>query len=216
MKSIEDNEVFQTLKKTRLLPLYTVHDMHLLPIVESILVDNNIPIIEVALRSEYGMNAIKVLTESSRLLVGAGTVRTVEEAEKAIECGARFVVSPAVIPEVIEYCITKKVPIFPGTATPTDIQKAASYGLRTVKFFPAGVYGGTKAIKALCGPFYDMKFLPTGGVNEQNFVEFLENQQVLGVGGSFILSESVVAKDNGKSANDHLKEIVHKLSKCAY
>ena len=93
------------------------------------------------------------------------------------------------IPEVIEYCIENKVPVFPGTATPTDIQKVVSYGLHVVKYFPADIYGGLKAIKALSGPFYDVKFLPTGGINGDNFMDYIRNDNILAVGGSFIISE---------------------------
>ena len=145
-------------------------------------------------------------------MVGAGTVRTLAEAKIAVENGAQFVVSPAVVPDVIEYCLDHEVPVFPGTATPRDIQQAADYGLKVVKFFPADIYGGLKAIDALSGPFYDVKFLPTGGINGENFLEYLDNPNVLGVGGSFILSEKVIKEDNGKKMNQLLQSYVQQIN----
>ena len=101
------------------------------------------------------------------------------------------------------------IPIFPGTATPRDIQRAVDYGIKTVKFFPADIYGGLKAIKALSGPFYDVKFLPTGGINEDNFIDYLNNKKIIAVGGSFIISEGMM-KDV-ENAKNHLLKLREKI-----
>lgn len=206
-----EHEIYQQLQKTKLLPLYTATDLSYLPKVEEILLENDVPLIEVTFRSALAGEAIKQLSESGKLMVGAGTVRTQAEAKIAIENGAQFVVSPAVVPEVIEYCLERDIPVFPGTATPRDIQSAVASGINIVKFFPADIYGGLKAINALSGPFYDVKFLPTGGINEENFVEYLENPHVIGVGGSFILSEKVIKEDNGVRMNQILKNLVQQI-----
>lgn len=206
------HKVYEQLSQTKLLPLYTATDLSYLSIVEEILIENNVPLIEVTFRSELAAEAIKRLAESGKLMVGAGTVRTLAEAKIAVENGAQFVVSPAVVPDVIEYCLDHEVPVFPGTATPRDIQQAADYGLKVVKFFPADIYGGLKAIDALSGPFYDVKFLPTGGINGENFLEYLDNPNVLGVGGSFILSEKVIKEDNGKKMNQLLHSYVQQIN----
>ncbi|MBO0458910.1 bifunctional 4-hydroxy-2-oxoglutarate aldolase/2-dehydro-3-deoxy-phosphogluconate aldolase [Enterococcus hulanensis] len=205
------HKVYEQLTQTKLLPLYTATDLSYLTKVEEILLENKVPMIEVTFRSELAAEAIKQLSASGKLMVGAGTVRTLAEAKIAIENGAQFVVSPAVVPDVIEYCLEQDVPVFPGTATPRDIQLAADYGINVVKFFPADIYGGLKAINALSGPFYDIKFLPTGGINEDNFVEYLENPHVLGVGGSFILSEKIIKEDNGVKMNQILKSLVEQI-----
>lgn len=205
------HKVYEQLTQTKLLPLYTATDLSYLTRVEEILLENKVPMIEVTFRSELAAEAIKQLSASGKLMVGAGTVRTLAEAKIAIENGAQFVVSPAVVPDVIEYCLEQDVPVFPGTATPRDIQLAADYGINVVKFFPADIYGGLKAINALSGPFYDIKFLPTGGINEDNFVEYLENPHVLGVGGSFILSEKIIKEDNGVKMNQILKSLVEQI-----
>ena len=206
------HKVYEQLSQTKLLPLYTATELSYLSVVEEILIENNVPLIEVTFRSELAAEAIKRLAESGKLMVGAGTVRTLAEAKIAVENGAQFVVSPAVVPDVIEYCLDHEVPVFPGTATPRDIQQAADYGLKVVKFFPADIYGGLKAIDALSGPFYDIKFLPTGGINGENFLEYLDNPNVVGVGGSFILSEKVIKEDNGKKMNQLLHSYVQQIN----
>lgn len=205
------HKVYEQLAQTKLLPLYTATDLDYLAKVEEILLENDVPLIEVTFRSDLAAEAIKRLSESGKLMVGAGTVRTLAEAKIAVENGAQFVVSPAVVPSVIEYCLEQEIPVFPGTATPRDIQSAAEYGINVVKFFPADIYGGLKAINALSGPFYDIKFLPTGGINEENFVEYLDNLHVIGVGGSFILSEKVIMEDNGEKMKQILQTLVKKI-----
>ena len=206
------HKVYEQLAKTKLLPLYTATDLSYLAKVEEILLENNVPLIEVTFRSDLAAEAIKELAKSGKLMVGAGTVRTLAEAETAVENGAQFVVSPAIVPEVIDYCLAHEIPVFPGTATPRDIQLATQYGINVVKFFPADIYGGLKAINALSGPFYDVKFLPTGGISESNYLDYLESPHVLGVGGSFILSENVIKKDGGKKMNQILHSLVEKLN----
>lgn len=204
-------DVYKKLGEIKLLPLYTATDLKYLEDLEEILLQNDVPFIEVTFRSNLALEAINKLSQSGKLIVGAGTVRTLEEAKKAIKNGARFIVSPAVIPEVIEYCIENKVPVFPGTATPTDIQKVVSYGLHVVKYFPADIYGGLKAIKALSGPFYDVKFLPTGGINADNFMDYVSNDNILAVGGSFIISEKMIKEEGKEKTSNLLKSLVDQI-----
>ena len=204
-------DVYKSLGEVKLLPLYTATDLAYLDTLEEILLKNGVPFVEVTFRSSLAPDAIKKLSASGKLCVGAGTVRTLEEAKQAVENGAEFIVSPAVVPEVIEYCLKENIPVFPGTATPSEIQKAVSYGIHVVKFFPADIYGGLKAINALSGPFYDVKFLPTGGINTNNFMEYVENKNILAVGGSFIISEKLIKEDGGKKADEALKALVDQI-----
>lgn len=206
-----EHEIYRQIEETKLLPLYTATDLAYLDRLEEILVRNEVRFIEVTFRSSLATDAIKKLAQSGELVVGAGTVRTLKEAKSAITNGAKFIVSPAIVPEVIEYCIEQNVPIFPGTATPRDIQLATEYGIKVVKFFPADIYGGLKAINALSGPFYDVKFLPTGGINPENFMEYIQNEHIIAVGGSFIISEAIIKKDNGNTADKILKILVDKI-----
>ena len=201
---VEKNQLYQQLATCKLLPLYTATDLRYLPQVESVLVENELPFIEVTFRSQLALPAIKQLAASGNLIVGAGTVRTLKEAQEAVANGAQFIVSPAIVPEVIDFCLANEVPIFPGTATPGEIQRALAYGLRVVKFFPADIYGGLKAIKSLSGPFYDVQFLQT------NFIEYVEAKEVLAVGGSFILSEKMLQEDEA-SARQHVQSLLTKI-----
>lgn len=190
--------VYELVKKAKLLPLYTATDLTCLPVLEEILA-SHLPLVEVTFRSPLAGEAIQQLAASGRLTVGAGTVRTLKEAKIAVANGAKFIVSPAIVPEVIDYCLDQGIPIFPGTATPGDIQRATAYGLKIVKFFPADIYGGIKAIKALSGPFYDVSFLPTGGIDGSNVLEYLAHDQVIAVGGSFIISEAALKEDEQRT-----------------
>lgn len=130
------------------------------------------------------------------MLVGAGTVITLEQCKKAVECGAKFIVSPGFDPEVAAWCVERNVPITPGCVTPTEIVAAMKLGLNAVKFFPAGVYGGLKAMKALSAPFGGIKFIPTGGVDAKNLKEYLEAPFVHAVGGSWLCPKKEIAAGN--------------------
>lgn len=208
MFELKQHPVYLAMKETKLLPLYTATDLSYLPIVEQVLLDNQLPLIEVTFRSEAALGAIKALSASGELLVGAGTVKTKAQAEAAIANGAQFVVSPAVIPEVVRYCQEQQIPVFPGVATPNDIQRGMELGLDVLKFFPADIYGGLKAIKALSGPYFEIEFIPTGGIDAENFTEYLAFDKILAVGGSFILSEATIKKDNGSTASQIIQNLL--------
>lgn len=207
---IKKHPVYQEVIKSKLLPLYTATDLTYLSTVEKVLVQNEIRLIEVTFRSDLAGEAIRVLSESGNLIVGAGTVKTKEQVISAVENGAEFIVSPSVIPEVVDYCLEKNIPVFPGVATPNDIQRAMELGLNVLKFFPADIYGGLKAIEAISGPYFEIEFIPTGGIDADNFTEYLANDKIIAVGGSFILSEKNIMKDNGLEANRVLKELLNK------
>lgn len=205
------NAYDEKLKQEKLLPLYTATDLSLLPKAEEILLNCGLSFIEVTYRSALAGQAIKKLSESGRLIVGAGTVKDLDTAKDAIANGATFIVMPGFDEEVVAYCLAHDIAVYPGAVTPTEIMKAQSMGLDTVKFFPANVYGGLAAIKSLHGPFFEMSFIPTGGVNQENYLEFLDFEAVTAVGGSFIISEKMIQKDGGKIAEEQLKALVEKL-----
>ena len=143
------------------------------------LCDGNLPVAEITFRTACAEEAIKLGVEKfPNMYIGAGTVINKEQAVKAINAGAKFIVSPGLSEEVALYCKEKGVTYYPGCVTPTEIMKAISLGINVVKFFPANVYGGLKAIKALAGPFPQVKFLPTGGVDLTNLKEFLEFDKI--------------------------------------
>ena len=123
--------------------------------------------------------------------IGAGTVINAEQCEAALKAGATFIVSPGLSPAVAKICAEKNVPYFPGCVTPTEIMAALELGITTVKFFPANVYGGLKALKALSAPFPQVKFIPTGGVDRSNIDEFLAFDKIAAIGGSFFVKEAL-------------------------
>ncbi|MBR4852359.1 MAG: bifunctional 4-hydroxy-2-oxoglutarate aldolase/2-dehydro-3-deoxy-phosphogluconate aldolase, partial [Clostridia bacterium] len=126
-----------------------------------------------------------------KMCIGAGTVINLDQCLKALEAGAEFIVSPGLCEEVAVYCVEKGIPYFPGCVTPTEIMKAISLGITTVKFFPAGIYGGLKAMKALAAPFPQIKFVPTGGVDMSNIAEYLAFDKIQAIGGSFIMKGDI-------------------------
>ena len=158
------------------------------------LLKGKINFMEITFRTECAAECISVISrEVPDMIVGAGTVINVEQAKKAVESGAKFIVSPGLDEETVRWAQDNDIPIIPGAVTPTEIMKALNMGLKVIKFFPADVFGGIKAIKALSAPFGKVKFLPTGGVSEANLKEFIENKSVVAVGGSWVCKKDDIA-----------------------
>ena len=158
------------------------------------LLAGGVDVMEITFRTAAAADSIAaVAKECPEMVVGAGTVITLEQCEKAVECGAKFIVSPGYSDEVVAWCVENGVAITPGCVTPTEIMAAMSHGLKVVKFFPANVYGGLSAMKALSGPFGGIKFIPTGGVNGQNIGEFIAAPFIHAVGGSWVCPKADIA-----------------------
>ena len=148
---------------------------------------------EITFRTACAKEAIAIGTKAFEdMNIGAGTVINAEQAKSAVQAGAKFIVSPGFSDEVACYCIDENIPSYPGCVTPTEIMRALSYGLNIVKFFPAGVYGGLKAMNALSAPFPQIRFIPTGGVDLINLKEYLDFDKVYAVGGSFMMKGDIV------------------------
>ena len=158
------------------------------------LLKGGIDFMEITFRTECAAACIaKISKEVPEVIVGAGTVLNVEQAKCAVENGAKFIVSPGLDEETVKWAQQNNIPVIPGCVTPTEIMKAISLGLNVIKFFPADVYGGIKAIKALSAPFGQVKFLPTGGVYEGNLKDFIENKSVAAIGGSWVCKKDDIA-----------------------
>ena len=156
-----------------------------------------IDVMEITFRTAAAADSIKAVSEGCpEMLVGAGTVITLEQCKKAVESGARFIVAPGFDEEVVRWCVENNVPVTPGCVTPTEIMAAMKLGLKVVKFFPAGVYGGLSAMKALSGPFGGIKFIPTGGVNAQNLAEYISAPFIHAVGGSWVCPKADISAGN--------------------
>lgn len=162
------------------------------PLLEA-LTAGGLPAAEITLRTQVGLKAIAVLRRSHPdALIGAGTVRTLEDARSVIDAGAQFVVSPCTNPRVIELCLAAGVPMLPGACTPTEVDAAVRAGVSLVKFFPAEAMGGIAFLKALTGPFRDVRFVPTGGVNAKNLADYLRVPQVAACGGSWMVAPQLL------------------------
>ncbi len=168
------------------------------------LVDGDLPVAEITFRTACAEEAIKLgVKEFPDMYIGAGTVINKDQAIRAINAGAKFIVSPGLSKEVALYCKEIGVPYYPGCVTPTEIMEAISLGIDVIKFFPANVYGGLKALKALAGPFPQLKFIPTGGADLTNLKEFLDYEKIYAVGGSFMMKGNIT--ENCKKINEIIK-----------
>jgi len=153
---------------------------------------NNINCAEITFRTACAAEAIAyAVANYPDMQIGAGTVINAEQCEAALAAGATFIVSPGLSPAVAKICNERNIPYYPGCVTPTEIMAALELGITTVKFFPANIYGGLKALKALSAPFPQVKFIPTGGVDRSNIDEFLAFDKVAAIGGSFFVKESL-------------------------
>lgn len=190
----------------KFIPVVVINDINETEYILGELCRGGLPCAEITFRTACAAEAIKLGRKLyPDMCIGAGTVINLEQCNDALESGAEFIVSPGLSEEVAVYCVNNGIPYFPGCVTPTEIMKALSLGIKTIKFFPAGVYGGLKAIKALAAPFPQIKFIPTGGVDMNNIDEFLAFDRIQAIGGSFIMkgnisknTEMLMAKINGK------------------
>lgn len=163
------------------------------------LLQGGIDVMEITLRTQAGLEAISRVREACpEMLVGAGTVLSVTKAKEAMEAGAQFIVAPGFNPEVVEWCLSNDLAVTPGCVTPTEIERALSFGLKILKFFPADVYGGVKGCKALYGPYKSegVKFIPTGGVDLSNLADYVNQPFIHAVGGGFLCRTEDIAAHN--------------------
>ena len=184
----------QLLANNRVVPVVVIRDIvDTCPTLEA-LCDGGIPVAEITFRTACAAEAIRIGCEKfPEMMIGAGTVINAEQAKTAIETGARFIVSPGLSADVAAVCREADVPYLPGCVTPTEIMAALEMGLTTLKFFPANVYGGLTALKALSAPFPQVRFLPTGGVDLKNIKEYLSFDKIAAVGGSFMMKGDIRA-----------------------
>jgi len=171
----------------RVVPVVVIDDAKTAKPLAEAMVAGGLPVAEVTFRTDAAAAAITAMRDVEGLILGAGTVVNPEQVRMAVDCGATFLVSPGLRPDVVEAAQAFGVPILPGCVTPTEIMQAQSFNLDVVKFFPANVYGGAAAIKALSAPFGGMRFVPTGGVSAANIGDFLSLSCIPAVGGSWMV-----------------------------
>lgn len=176
------------------------------------LTEGGLPCAEVTFRTDTAEESIKIMaSEYPDMFVGAGTVLTIEQVDRAVAAGAKFIVSPGFDSEIVDYCLSKEIPVFPGCVTPSEVAQAVKRGLKVVKFFPAEQFGGVATIKAIAAPYVGLKFMPTGGINAKNLESYLSCDKIVACGGSWMVKGDLVKA--GKF--DEIKNLTEEAVKLA-
>lgn len=181
------------IEKLGLVPVVVLNDAKDAKPLAKALCDGGLPCAEVTFRTDAAEESIRQMTQDfPQMLVGAGTVLTVEQVNRAVNAGAKFIVSPGFDPAIVDYCLNREIPVFSGCVTPSEVAQAVKRGLRVVKFFPAKQYGGVATIKALAAPYVGLRFMPTGGVSASNLKEYLECPSIVACGGSWMVKGDLI------------------------
>ncbi len=206
------NKVLKRLDLAGIVPLLKINNiLDALPLT-GVLNGVGIDVVEVTFRTAAAKDVLKLITSKcKRMLVGAGTIISVEQVTEAVNAGAKYIVTPSFNPKVVDKCIELGVPVFPGCSNPSDIEQAYERGLRAVKFFPAELLGGVDMLKALSGPYPFMKFIPTGGVNADNLNNYLSFGQVLCCGGTYIVNEELLKQKRYQEIATTARESINKM-----
>jgi 2-dehydro-3-deoxyphosphogluconate aldolase/(4S)-4-hydroxy-2-oxoglutarate aldolase len=206
------HEVLEELGKIGIVPVIKIDDVEkALPLARALLA-GGIPCAEITFRTAQGEEAIRRIHQGlPEILLGAGTVLTTGQVDRAIDAGARFIVSPGLNPKVVAHCIEKGIPITPGCSNPSDIEAALEFGLEVVKFFPAESAGGLSYLKAVAAPYPNLKFMPTGGISAANIGTYLAYEKILACGGSWMVGADLINAGSFDTITALCKEAVQKL-----
>lgn len=201
------SEILEKIKEIGIVPVIVLEDAKdALPLAEA-LMEGGLPCAEVTFRTAAAEDSIRAISQAyPEMLVGAGTMLTTEQVDRAVAAGAKFIVSPGFNPRIVQYCQEKGVPITPGCSSPTDIEQALEHGLKVVKFFPAEQLGGLAMIKALAGPYVDVSFMPTGGINAGNVKDYLAYNRILACGGSWMVKGDLIKAGDFQRITELVKE----------
>ena len=185
--------IFEQFSKIGIIPVVVLDDPKDAASLAKALCENGLPCAEVTFRTAAAEESIRIMSkEFPDMLVGAGTVLTKEQVDRAIDAGAKFIVSPGLNPRIVQYCLDKSIPITPGTQTPSETEQALELGLKVVKFFPAEPAGGLNMIKAVAAPYTELKFMPTGGINAKNVRDYLAYSKIIACGGSWMVKKDLI------------------------
>ena len=206
------NAVLDKIYKIGIVPVIAIDNAEDAGPLAKALIDGGLPCAEVTFRTAAAEEAIKIICEKyPEMLVGAGTVLTTDQVDKAVKAGASFIVSPGLNPEVVKYCVDNNIPVTPGCACPSDIEKAMSLGLEVVKFFPAEAAGGISMIKAMSAPYGKIKFMPTGGIGINNLNNYLSFEKIIACGGSWMVKADMIKNKEFDKITMLSKEAVKKM-----
>ena len=206
------NDMMKELYSIGLIPVIKIENPDDAVPLAKALIDGGLPAAEITFRTACAAEAIKNITEAyPEMLVGAGTVLTCEQVDAAIAAGSKFLVSPGLNPKVTAYALSKGIPMLPGCSNPSDIEAALELGLKTVKFFPAEAAGGLKMLKAMAAPYGQLNFMPTGGINAENLLDYLKFNKIVACGGSFMVADDLVKEKKWDEITALTKDAVKKM-----
>ncbi len=188
------SEMLKQIEGFGVVPVVVLNDAKDAAPLAKALCEGGLPCAEVTFRTEAAEESIRIMTEQfPEMLIGAGTVLTIDQVDRAVGAGAKFIVSPGFDPEIVDYCISKNIVVLPGCVTPSEVIQAVKRGLEVIKFFPAEQYGGVATLKALSAAFPKARFMPTGGVSAKNLAEYLGFKKIVACGGSWMVKGDLVA-----------------------
>ena len=206
------NEVLKKISKMGLVPVIKLDSAEDAKPLAKALCEGGLPCAEITFRTDAAEESIRIMTtEYPDMLVGAGTVLTTEQVDRAVNAGATFIVSPGLNPKIVKYCVDKGIPITPGCTNPSDVEQAIELGLDVVKFFPAEAAGGLNMIKSMAAPYVNMKFMPTGGINDKNLISYLDFPKIIACGGSWMVNDALVKSGEFDKIKELTKEAVTKM-----
>ena len=204
--------ISEQFKEYGVVPVVVLNDAKdALPLAKA-LVEGGLACAEVTFRTEAAEESIRLMSEAyPERLVGAGTVLTIDQVDRAVKAGAKFIVSPGFDPEIVDYCLENNIPVFPGCVTPSEVAQAVKRGLKVVKFFPAEQAGGIAMIKAMAAPYTMVKFMPTGGISTKNLADYLSCDKILCCGGSWMVKGDMIKAGEFDKICTMAKEAVAKV-----
>ena len=199
--------------KMRVVPVVAIENAEdAMPLADT-LIEGGLPCAEITFRTSAAVDAMRIMAQRDDILVGAGTVLKVDQVKAAVDVGVRFMVSPGFNPKVVGYCVENDIPVTPGICTPSNIEAALEYGIEVLKFFPAEAFGGLKTLKAMSGPYGSVKFIPTGGINPGNLVEYLQFPKTLACGGTWIAKSALISEGKFDRILENAQEAVALVKK---
>jgi 2-dehydro-3-deoxyphosphogluconate aldolase/(4S)-4-hydroxy-2-oxoglutarate aldolase len=206
------NNILEQIELLGILPVAVIKDeTKAMPLAKA-LCEGGLRTIEVTFRTAAAARVIeRIAAGDSEMLIGAGTVLTIDQVRLAVDAGARFIVSPGFSLKVVEYCLSNSITVIPGVATPTEVQYAIEYNLDVVKFYPAEASGGLEYLKAISAPFKDMKFIPTGGIDESTLLSYLRFPRVIACGGSWMIKSELIDSGNFNEIQKLARQAVNRM-----
>ena len=199
-------------KQIKIIPVITIEESDDAEPLAEALITGGLPCAEITFRTSAAPGVLRLLSGRTDILIGAGSVLNVEQSKLAVDCGAKFIVSPGFNPKVVQYCLEQEIPVTPGVCTPSEFTLSLDYGLSLLKFFPSEALGGLTTLQAMSAPFPMLKFIPTGGINPQNITMYLQAKQVLACGGSWMVKKEFLKEKNFSKIKQLVAEAVTLVS----